>query len=254
MKWYTLSLWLAGVTLESLILIRALVVGWFRKCPFFFVYLATVLIQNVVLPAVYIFKFKYYPPLYWSAEFFSLLMGCGVTWEIFRLILGRYPGAGRMARNVLAFVLIMALSKGLVGTWDSNDSWGFALLELERNLRAIQALALIVLVLLVAHYHIPFGGYARGVLAGYGLFVATFVVALTLRASIGQTFQTAWVYIQPLCYAASLGIWCVSLWVEEGSLVEESQPKIEEDYKSIALLTRKGLLQAREFLGKAARP
>ncbi len=181
-------------------------------------------------------------------------MGCGVTWEIFRLILGRYPGAGRMARNVLAFVLIMALSKGLVGTWNSNGSWGFALLELERNLRAIQALALIVLVLLVAHYHIPFGGYARGVLAGYGLFVATFVVALTLRASIGQTFQTAWVYIQPLCYAASLGIWCVSLWVEEGSLVEESQPKIEEDYKSIALLTRKGLLQAREFLGKAARP
>src|SRR5437879_7157272 len=229
MKWYTLTLWLAGVALESLILRRALVVGWFSKCPFFFVYLASVLIQNVFLPAVYIFKFKYYPPLYWSAEFFSLLMGCGVTWEIFRLILGRYPGAGRMARNVLAFVLIMAFSEVLVGSWSSNGSWGFALLDLERNVRAIQALALMVLVLFVGHSHVPFGGYARGLLAGYGLFVATFVVALTLRASIGQTFQTAWVYIQPLCYAASLGGLFVSLVVVEGSLVEESQPKIEED-------------------------
>jgi hypothetical protein len=251
---YLLTLGVVGVALESVILARALVVRWYGKCPFFFCYLASVLVQNVFVVAVYFFKFKYYSPVYWCTEFFSLLMGCGVTWEIFRLILGRYPGAGRVARNVLAFVLIMALSKGLVGTWHSNVSWGFALLELERDLRAIQALSLIVLATLVAYYHVPLGRYAKGIFAGYGTFIATMVLALTLRASIGPAFQNAWVVVQPLTYATALGIWCVSLWAEEGSAVEESQPKIEEHYRSVALLTRKGLLQAREFLGKAARP
>jgi hypothetical protein len=254
MSWYTLSLWLGAVALESVILVRALVTGWFRKCPFFFSYLASVFIQDVFVMAVYVFKFKYFAPIYWFEEFFSLLMGCGVTWEIFRLILGRYPGAGRMARNVLAFVLIMALSKGFVGTWHNNVSWGFALLELERNLRAIQALSLIVLAALVAYYHVPLERYAKGIFAGYGTFIATMVLALTLRTSIGPAFQTAWVVVQPLCYDTALGIWCVSLWTEEGPAVEESQPTIEEHYRSVALLTRKGLLQAREFLGKAARP
>jgi len=98
------------------------------------------------------------------------------------------------------------------------------------------------------------GRYAKGIFAGYGIFIATMVMTLTLRASIGQTFEAAWVFVQPLCYVAALGIWCLSLWTEERSPVEESLPKIEEDYQSLALLTRKGLLQAREFLGKAIRP
>jgi len=254
MNAYSLGLGLSGVVLESLILVRAWAVGWFRKCPFFFAYLASVFVQNSFLMAVYIFKFKYYVPLYWYAEFFSLLMGCGVTWEISRLILGRYPGAGRMASNVLAFVLIMVLARWLVSVWNGDASWAATLVELERNLRAVQALSLIVLALLIAYYQVPLGRYAKGIFAGYGIFIATMVMTLTLRASIGQTFEAAWVFVQPLCYVAALGIWCLSLWTEERSPVEESLPKIEEDYQSLALLTRKGLLQAREFLGKAIRP
>jgi hypothetical protein len=254
MSSYALSFWLAGVALEGTILARALVVGWFRKCPYFFGYLASVFVQDVFFLAVYIFKFKYYKPIYWYAEFFSLLMGCGVTWEIFRLILGRYPGAGRMARNVLAIVLLGVFSKGLVDAWNGGIPWAVTMVELERNLRAIQALSLIVLALLIAYYRVPLGRYAKGIFAGYGIFIATMVVTLTLRASIGQAFQAAWVFVQPHCYAASLGIWCVSLWSEERSPVEQSQSKIEEDYQSLALLTRRSLVQAREFLGKTIRP
>ena len=254
MSSYALSFWLAGVALEGTILARALVVGWFKKCPFFFGYLASVFVQDVFFLAVYSFKFRYYQPIYWYAEFFSLLVGCGVTWEIFRLILGRYPGAGRMARNVLAIVLLMVLSKGLVGVWNGDTPWGVTLVELERNLRVIQALSLIVLALLVAYYRVPLGRYAKGIFAGYGIFIATMVMTLTLRTSIGQAFQAAWVFVQPHCYAASLGIWCVSLWSNEPLPVEQSQSKIEEDYQSLALLTRRSLVQAREFLGRAIRP
>ena len=88
----SLALWLAGPTFEIVILLRALVIGWVRTCPFFFGYLANVFFQDIFFLAVYIFKFKYYAPTYWYGEFFSLLLGCAVTWEIFRLVLGPYPG------------------------------------------------------------------------------------------------------------------------------------------------------------------
>jgi hypothetical protein len=213
-----------------------------------------VFFQDIFLLAVYIFKFKYYTPIYWYAEFFSLLLGCGVTWEIFRLVLGPYPGAGRMARNVLLFVLIMALSKGLVGTWNGDVSWAITLVEIERNLRAVQAVSLIALALLISYYRVPLGRYAKGIFTGYGIFIATIVLTLTLRASIGRAFHGTWVFVQPACYVAALGIWCFSLWAEEHSPLVGSHGRIEQDYQSLALATRKGLLQAREFLGKAMRP
>jgi len=254
MKSYTLIVWLASVALECVLLIRAMVSGWFRRYPFFFVYVALVLIQDVFFLAVYFFHFRYYTPLYWYAEFFTLVVGCAVSWEIFRLVLGRYPGAGRMARNVLFLALIMVIIKDLANAWSGNASWPSTAIELERNLRAIQAVSLIVLVALSVSYVVPISGNVRGILIGYGLFIATCVVTLALRAFFGQAFQSAWVFIQPLCYTGVLLIWCGSLWEYESAPLLELQPKIEEDYQSLALATQKRLLQARTYLGKSMRP
>jgi hypothetical protein len=98
------------------------------------------------------------------------------------------------------------------------------------------------------------GRNVKGIFTGYGLFIATSVVTLTLRASLGNAFQSAWVFLQPLCYTAVLGIWCRSLWNYAPVPAPQLRPKIEEDYQSLALMTRKGLLQARAFLGKSMRP
>jgi hypothetical protein len=248
------SVWVLGVALESLLLVRAVASPWWRKYPFFFVYVASVFIQEVSLMVIYLFKFKYYSSFYWYGEFISLLIGCGVSWEIFRLVLGRFPGAGRMARNVLLFGLILVCTKGAVDAWNGSAPWPSTAIELERNLRAIQALSLIVLAVFTTYYAIPMGRNIRGIFVGYGLFIGTSVMTLTLSALLGETFATAWVFLQPLCYAAVLGIWCTALWKYQDGRQLESQAKIEEDYQSLARLTRDGLVQARALLGKAMRP
>jgi len=214
----------------------------------------SVFTQDVFLLVIYLFKFKYYRSLYWYGEFISIAIGCGVSWEIFRLVLGRYPGAGRMARNVLLFVIIMVCTKGLANAWNGAVAWPGTAIELERNLRAIQALSLIVLAVLSSHYAIPMVRNVKGIFVGYALFIATSVMTLTLRASLGTTFRTAWEFFQPFCYAAVLGIWCTALWSYERGPQLETQSKIEADYQSIVLVTRKGLSQARALLGKAMRP
>jgi hypothetical protein len=254
MKSYTLSIWFACVALEGLLLVRAWVSEWFREYPFFFAYLASVFMEDVFLLAVYLSNFRYYTPLYWYAEFFSLAIGCGVTWEIFRLVLRQYPGAGRMAHNALFFALVMVVTKALGDAWRDGVTWPSTAVELERNLRAIQAVALIVLALLGVYYVIPMGRNVKGIFTGYGLFIATSVVTLTLRASLGNAFPSAWVFLQPLCYTAVLGIWSSSLWNYEPAPAPQLQPKMEEDYQSLALVTRKGLVQARAYLAKSMRP
>jgi hypothetical protein len=249
-----ISLWLAGVVLEGLLLFRALASGWFKKYPFFFAYLASVFVQEFFLLAIYRFRFSYYARVYWFEEFVSLAMGCGITWEIFRVMLERYPGAGKMARNVLLIVLSMILSKGLVSAWYRDVPWPTTGIELEGNLRAIQALALIVLAVLIVYYQIPIGRNIKGIFIGYGLFIATSVVTLTLRGSLGKTFQIAWVLVQPMCYLTVLFIWCRSLWEYEAAPPAESQFKIESDYRLLTLATRKGLIQARTLARKVLRP
>ncbi len=249
-----LVLWFASVALEGLLLVRGWTSGWFRKYPVFFAYLACVFIQDIVFLMIYFFHFQYYSSVYWYGECISLVMGCGVTWEIFHLVLGRFPGVGRMARNVLLFALIMVFTKVLDGAWNGSVLWPSTAIELERNLRAMQALALIVLAGLSAYYRIPIVRNVKGIFGGYAMFVATSVLTLTLRASLGKTFQTSWVFLQPFCYTAVLAIWCAALWKYDRSTALETQAKIEEDYQSLTRATRNGLVQVRAFLGKAMRP
>jgi hypothetical protein len=248
------SVWVLGVALESLLLVRAVASPWWRSYPFFFAYLASVFVQEVSLLVIFLVKFKYYASFYWYGEFISLFIGCGVSWEIFRLVLGRFPGAGRMARNVLLFALIMVCTKCGVDAWNGSAPLPGTAIELERNLRAIQAVSLIVLAVFATYYAIPMGRNIKGIFVGYGLFIGTSVMTLTLLASLGETFQTVWVFLQPFCYAAVLGIWCTALWKYEDGRQLESQAKIEDDYQSLVLVARKGLLQARTFLSKGIRP
>ena len=251
----SLAVWLTTLVLESLLLFRALQGGFLRKYTLYFVYLSCVLSQSFSLLVIYLAAPKYYAPFYWYAEFFSLLLGCGVVWEIYRRALGRYPGAARMARNLLIFFLLMAFSKVLVNTWSGPIGWptGTAI-ELERNLRAVQAILLMGLVIVIASYRIPLGRNLWGMLLGYGLFIGTSVINLTFRVLLGDSFQTAWQYLQPLFYLAVLCVWCITLWSYKAVPLPNTEPKIEHDYQFLAAATRKRLLQARAYLERAMRP
>jgi hypothetical protein len=232
---------------------RAVASEWFQKYRLFFAYVACVFAQDLFFLEVYFNARKFYSSMYWSAEFLTVVLGCGVTWEIFQGTLKRCRGAARMASSVLIFVLVTAISKIAVNVWDGVAPWPGTMVELERNLRTVQAAFLIALGLLVVYYGIPMGRNLIGIFFGYGLFISTSVLNLTLRAFLGAPFQAAWVYLQPLCYLAVLTIWCVSLWNYREVPAPRVEPRIESDYEQLALATRKGFLQVRAYLDKGFR-
>jgi hypothetical protein len=247
-----LILW-SSIALEILLLIRGLQTRLAFRYPFFFGYVSFVLICEDFLSVVTRHgNRQVYAYTYWVTEFVGVLIGCAVVFEIYREGLAQYPGTARMARNFLGLIFLLAIGKGLVAAVDDPGWWLAAnILEIERILRTVQALAIGALVAVSLLYSIRFGRNLRGILFGYGLFVSVLAVCLSF-VRLGQ--HDFWYYAQSASYMAALAAWLSHLWSHSPSAaVEGAGSQLEIDYLRAAAATRRRFQAARGQLAKAVR-
>ena len=246
------SIWWGSIALEVLLLIRGSREKLASRYHAFYAYILFILVQDILLLVVPQ-QTRSYAIVYWTAEFLSVMFGCVVVFEIYRVGLAAYPGTARMARNVLAFVFAVSLAKGIANAWSDSRWWLQAnALGIERILRTVQSVAIVALVALFLLYSIPFRTNLRGILLGYGLFVSVRVVCLTFVSGMVPDF---WFHAYSASYVAALGIWIAHLWSYDK--VQDSEPataRLETDYQKIAAATRRRLVAARGQLAKAVRP
>jgi hypothetical protein len=251
----TLAIWSVGLSLMTVQLGRAFIERIVFRYPLFYLYLSFVLLTSSCLLLIYLKKPTYYRVLYWYIEFFGVALGCGVVWEIYRNALRRFPGAARLARNLLILILLLVLSRAIADGFRGALFWPYeATVALERDLRGVQGGALIGLVTIIALYRIPLGANLWGMTLGYGLLVSSNVITLSLRGLLGSGFQTAWLYLQPMSYLAVLGIWCAALWSYKPVVLPGGEHKIEQDYRLLATRTSGALLEASAYLRRTLRP
>lgn len=251
----TQILWWACDALIALLLVRAVRGRFFTKYLIFFLYLTHVLLFDLVSFYIDVFFPGAFRAFYWNTQFISLAVGYCVIWEIYIQVLADYKGTARMASLAVStiFVVVVArvLSNTLSGTvWSTAETVG----ELERNLRTIQAFLIAAILVLVAYYGIPIGRNLRGIILGYGFFIATSVVHLTLRDHIGDQFQQTWWYIQSTAYFVSLLIWTVTLWSYQPNPKPEREIEIEHDYEHFSRRTAHAIESARAYIVRTIRP
>jgi hypothetical protein len=241
-----------GVTIEILLLVRGQQTRLLSRYPAFYFYMFFVLSQSFLRLYVYHWKFSLYAYTYWSTEFIGILVGCGVVFEIFRVGLRAYTGASRMARTSLLLLFLVALVVAAASTASDPRWWAeAAITELQRAMRLVQAFSLFVLVLLCLHYSIPFGRNLRGILFGYGLFVAGSVIWLTFAYTGSGRFRNFWFYLYPLSYDISLFVWIGHLWGYRPNPQTKESAQFERQYERIAAATKTRLQEARSYLDKA---
>jgi hypothetical protein len=250
-----IAIWWAGVFLEVLILVRGTRAALFSKYPGFYFYLASVAVVELSRLIAFRQFPNVYPLVYWNTQFVSLVVGCVVIFEVYRTGLKEFPGTARMARNLLALVFAFVFSKAVLTAADGT-SWLAALtaMKLERDLRLVQAGALLALVVAFAVYKIPLSTNLKGILLGYGLFVSMSVVQLTVMVRSGVVFQGIWKNLRPIGYLLMLCLWVVALWSYQEAPRPAHTITLDEDYKMLVASTRKRFQKTRLALGKAVRP
>jgi hypothetical protein len=237
--------------MEILLLFRALRAGLLGKYPLFWAYSASVLLMAVLLVTP-----SLYDRWYWKMEFLTLIIGYGILLEIMNHVLAPYPGAERFARisGVVAFTAIFCftvLYPLLMSHWSADAS----MVALERDFRMVQAIFLCGLVCVISYYGIAVGKNMRGMLLGYGLYVATSLVTLAVRAyAVTGFFDEMQKVIQPLSFDISLVIWLAALWVYEPNPTPNPDIRLEGDYEACVARTRGLLGGMRTSLEKVARP
>jgi hypothetical protein len=244
------ALWISGIVLELVLLVRSIQAKLFTKFPIFYLYILFVLLQSLARFSVYQWHRAWYLEVYWYSEFVSVLVGCGILFEIYWKGLSPYPGTARLARNVLALVFVFAAAKAAVGAMRGRLWWpAQTTAELERNLRTVQAFAILALVILLLAYSIPLGRNLRGVVLGYGLFVASRLISLAALAYLGQAAERLWWNSQQVFYFLVLCIWTVSLWSPSPQPLGAG-PDAGPKYQAVEQTTRERLSRTRIFLGK----
>ena len=249
----TMTIWWLAILLEAALLIRGIQEKLVRRFPIFYSYILFVFVEEFLRFTVYRWLSSRYSQVYWATQFLSLIIGSAVIFEIYRVGLRSFPGTARMARYLLLIVFGAVFAKTLANP-SGGLFWWFAerSLMLERNLRIVQALAILTLVSLFLWYAVPFGKNLKGILFGYGLFIAMSIVQLTLSYT-WDDIRLFWPYVQPVSYLLVLGLWQTALWSAEPVPEGKRATQLEDDYEVLVASTRTQLRRAFARLGWTAR-
>ena len=227
-----------------------------RRYPLFYSYIFVVFGGEILRLCILHWRPGIYAEVYWITQFIALIFGSALMFEIYRVGLASFPGTARIARNILFLVFALLLAKSIViaspgGIWVWITQ---APVDLERDLRIVQAISLAALGVLFLLYSIPVDRSLKGILVGYGLFVASGVVQLTVVSRLWTEAQDLWAFAQPICYLLVLGIWANALWSYRPgrARVVDAQPTME--YDAVTSETRRRFHRAYAELVKVVRP
>jgi hypothetical protein len=248
-------IWGVSIAVEVLLLIRMYRGKLTLHFPVFYSYILFVLLQSLLRFGFYRWDHPAYARVYWTTEFVGVVAGCAVLFEICKVALSSFPGTARMARNLLAFVCVIASAKVIVSA-ATNPRWQIAAtnMELERALRVVQSATILSLVALFLFYSIPFGRNLRGILLGYSVFVGVSVIQLTFVSQVGPNFRPYWSYLHPISYDLALMLWAVHLWSYDAAGERKSEVAVELQYQRVAAATSRRLREARGYLERVVRP
>ena len=243
-------LWVVGDLTLAVLLFRAGRSSLLSRYSYFYTYVLAVVCSQIV--KIYLAVDGGNPravvAMWWVLEFVTALAGLGVTWEVYRQTFSHYEGVRRLARGALTAILVSVLVRAGVELSDSPlRNLTPTTLELDRNLRVVQALLLLTITGLIVRYGIPLGRNLWSMLAGYGLLVGSSVITLTLGSQFAHINAWKWWSVPPqIEYCATLVVWCVGLW----SYAPNPAPGIalELDYERISAQTTRAFGRLRNHL------
>lgn len=242
-------IWWTTIGLEILLLVRSGRGRVAGKFPIFYCYLTSVLLISLLRVSCYRFYPIHYQNLYWCTEFLSVLAGYGVIFEIYKKSLSNHPGVSRRAQKAVVVVLVVTLIEVAANTFNHLDeSWVQGIAKLGRDLRYVELTLWIIMLAVLSLYRIPASRNLKGLISGYGLFIALSVVNLAFVSQPQNPLVGLASRLAPTAYLVTLLIWCGTLWSVHPEPAAPPVDLIERDYQVLALRTRATFGRAKNLI------
>jgi len=248
---YIQTVWLGGLLIEGIILVRSVLGRSLAKYPFFYLYIASVFAASTARYVLEIVRPSLQHGIYWPKQYVTLFLGCGVIFEISRHVFAQRVTLDRIARWTMlvtfgAIFLSVAIQAFILPGWNVTANTA----DLERDLRIAQAIVLMTILVLSGYYKIGIGRNIKGMILGFGIYVGASVFSLTLRLFVGTRFERAFEVIPNTAYFLALAVWMVALWSYEAEPVEKLPSISGGEYQILAGRTQEILGSINDHLDR----
>ena len=248
-------IWLTAVGLEAAILFRGLRTRLQQRYPFFYYYIGSLLLMEVVRFLCYSFAPASYATFYWYTELIRIIASYAVIFEIFKRALRHNPGVARIAHEWLFLVFVLTLTYAGSDLLDGGfTSIPRAVADLGRYLLCVEGALLLFILWLFGRYRISFGRNLLGLTIGYSSLIALDVMNLAFLSTRGNESSIGLRKLIPITHLMTFFIWFVTLWSAQPEPLPAPECAIERDYALVAAKTRAVLAQLSAHARRASRP
>lgn len=248
-----LYVWRLGILLQTLLLLRGCWAGNVKRFPYFYVYIASGLLDAIVAYFIFVTRRTSFHEFYWLGEFVTLFFGCGLILEIFKHVLAPYPGAERFARILCLTTFGLIFLFGIASSLASSVQPANSEIDLERDVRTAQILFFLAILAVIAYYGVALGRNMRGMIFAYGLYLSASLITLALRSYLGLRFDAAWNLLEPLSFDVSLFLWLAALWSYDPNPLPDHGVSLEADYEAFASKTKQVIGSMRSHIDRTVR-
>lgn len=248
-------IWLSGAALEAALLFRSWKSGLLRRYPFFYAYIAWVLLAQTLGFWFLRQNPKLYQAWYWDTHFLTACASYGLCFEIFKKALRHNRGVARKAQRLLLAIFFVALGYTASDFFHGGfSSVARAASDLAAYLSYLEAVLLVVMLWLFGRYRISFGRNLLGLILGYALWVGIDVIILVLLFLPGNGASIGLRKLLPIVFLVALVVWCTNLWSFQPEPAAPVEATIDRDYALLAARTRASLSHLSFLVGRTLRP
>lgn len=208
-----------AIVIEAGILFRAWRERFLSQFPFFYSYVAYVLMWSLITLPIYFLMPQIYSSLYW---FFYLLMitaEFAVIAEASDHIFSTYPMIRRLGRLLTGSICLFLFAVYVIPPLTLHQPSSQALIELYKRMSLTKAVLILALLAVARFYKLGIGRNVSGMMLGFIAFVSVNIVNASLAQSYGWgVYFRVYTLVEPLAYVLALSIWLVALWRYEPAL------------------------------------
>jgi hypothetical protein len=199
----------SGTALQICLFILLLVRRSYRDFPFFFAYTG-IAVLNAILSMLVRNNRHIYFHVYWTYEFFYVVLAFLVLQESFRSVFRNFYNIQwfKLSFPIIGSLMIVvtALREVSMQKTEAHPIMG-TLISLEIAVGFLQFGLFCLFILLVQFFHMRWQQRAFGIVLGFGVVASGYLVAFLLRSEFGKNFNPMLRIATPLSYIIGVAIW-----------------------------------------------